>query len=239
MCRQRHTPRQILAVLGLALPLACQTAGPAPGAADAEIYRRAEVERIAWLEREVNRLRTDLEQAEKGMTWLESDLRASRTRAEAVSVTAEARVALARAMERAPWRAAECEEAAEKLAEAERLLQEERVGAAIFFASRARRIADDAVAEARSVEQAHNALFVSGERVNLRQGPSTKSPVVTVLGPSTPVFPERHDGAWVLVRTQRGRVGWIYGSLLRPRGAASSPGPSATTTQSLPEALAR
>jgi hypothetical protein len=228
-----------LAVCGLALPLACSTPAGPPDAADAAIYKRAEAERLAWLESELARLRADLEQAEKTMTWLESDLRNSRTRAEAVSVTAEARVALARARERAPWRAEECDVAAAKLAEAERLLQEERVGAAIFFASRARRIADDVVAEARLVEQARDALFVSGERVNLREAPSTQSPVVAVLEQATPVFPERRSDAWVLVRTQRGRVGWVYASLLRPRGGGAASRSSATTTQSLPEALAR
>lgn len=216
--RRRDTGVGRIAALALAacLPLACQTAAP-PEHADAAIYRRAEAERVAYLEREVARLRADLEQAEKTMTWLESDLRAAKTRAEAVSATAEARVMLERARAAAPWRSAECEDAAAKLAEAERLLQQEHVGAAIFFASRARRIAEDAVAEARSLEGSRQALFVSSERVNLREGPSTGSAVVTVLGASTPVFPERRNGAWVLVRTQSGRVGWVYASLLRPR----------------------
>ena len=53
--------------------------------------------------------------------------------------------------------------------------------------------------------------------MNLRGGPSTTHPVLEVLGEATPVFAERSDGAWTLVRTLSGRVGWIHAGLLVAR----------------------
>ena len=184
---------------------------------DAAVYRRAESQRIEYLEREVERMRADLRQAEEAMIYLESGMRGEHTRADAVSTVAGARVAVESACERAPWRSTDCDEARGKLEEAERQIQRQRMGAAIFFASRAQRIADDVTGEARVVARMGNALFVRGARVNLRSGPSMEDTILRVLTRSTPVFQERRDGEWVLVRTHAGRVGWIYGALLGSR----------------------
>lgn len=184
---------------------------------DAAIYRRAESQRVEYLEREVDRMRADLSQAEEAMIYLESGMRGEHTRADAVSTVAGARVAVESACKRAPWRGADCDEARGKLEESERQIQRNRMGAAVFFASRAQRIADYVAGEARVVARMGNALFVKSERVNLRSGPTTDDTILRVLTRSTPVFQERRDGEWVLVRTHSGRVGWIYGSLLSSR----------------------
>jgi hypothetical protein len=184
---------------------------------DDAIYRRAESQRVEYLEREVERMRADVRQAEDAMIYLESGMRGEHTRADAVSAVAEARVAVEHACERAPWRNSDCEEARSKLKEAERQIQRSRMGAAVFFASRAQRIADDVGSEAQVVARTGNAIFVTGKRVHLRSGPSTDDTILRVLTRSTPVFQERRDGEWVLVRTHSGRVGWIYGSLLNER----------------------
>ena len=47
--------------------------------------------------------------------------------------------------------------------------------------------------------------------------PSTDARVIAVLSDATPVFPERREDDWVLVRTAAGPVGWVHSSLLRPR----------------------
>ena len=57
--------------------------------------------------------------------------------------------------------------------------------------------------------------FVTASRVNLRSGPSTDESVVTVVTEGAPVFPERIEGPWALVRVLSGPVGWIHTSLLR------------------------
>ena len=183
--------------------------------ADAEIYRHAQRVYTRYLEREVQRLRADLQQAEGAMVAIESGLRGVHSRADAVSSLAEARISVERAVRDVPWREAQIEEARGKLIEAERQFQAGHSGSAIFFASRARRIADTLNEEAEQVAGTPGTLFVRRDRVNLRSGPSTQDPVLAELAKSTPVFPERTEGEWTLVRTPSGPVGWVYRSLLR------------------------
>jgi uncharacterized protein YgiM (DUF1202 family) len=162
------------------------------------------------------RLRAELRQAEEAMVTIESGLRGVPTRAEAVSSLAEARIAVERASQRVSWRPAEVREARAKLEEAERQLEAGHSGSAIFFASRARRIAETLSEEADQVAQHASTRFLRGRRVNLRTGPSTDNQVIGVLGEEVLVFPQRRKGAWVLVRTTAGPVGWLHNSLLGP-----------------------
>jgi hypothetical protein len=199
------------------------------------IYEQAGVDRTTQLELEVERLRADLREAEEAMVAIESGLRGVHSRADAVSTLAESRIAVERASRDVPWRRERVLEARQKLVEAERQFQAGHTGSAVFFASRARRIAAALNAEARRVASTPGARFVHGRRVNLREGPSTEDRILHVLVGSTPVFPEREDGEWVLVVTPSGEMGWIHHSLLSDRWSSSSE----TTTQSLPAALAR
>ena len=126
-------------------------------------------------------------------------------------------------------------EARQKLEEAERQFQAGHTGSAVFFASRARRIAVALNKEARSVANTPGARFINGQRVNLRAGSSTEDRVLHILVGGTPVFPDREDGEWVFVLTPSGQVGWVHASLLRDDPFSSSH----TTTQSFPASLAR
>ena len=184
---------------------------------DAEIYREAQTERIHSLEREVARLSSDLAKAESAMVAIESGLRGAQTRADAVSALAEARISVERARTSAPWRRAEIAEATDKLEEAERQFQAGNPGSAVFFASRAQRIADSLREEARRVAGMTEARIVTAPRVNLRAGPSTTDSVLAVLSEATPVLPQRSEGEWVLVRTPDGVAGWVHASLLEMR----------------------
>ncbi len=181
---------------------------------DAEIYRHAQAERIQTLEREVSRLRGDLDEAESAMVAIESGLRGERTRADAVSALAEARISVERARSSTPWRSAEIAEVKERLEEAERQFQAGNPGSAVFFASRAQRIADSLREEAGRVSAAKGTRVVTAPRVNLRAGPSTTDAVLAVLPEATPVLPQRSEGEWVLVRTPDGAAGWVHASLL-------------------------
>jgi hypothetical protein len=200
-----------------------------------EIYERAGIDRTTQLELEIERLRADLREAEGAMIAIESGLRGAHGRADAVSALAESRIAVERASREVPWRGKRVVEAQQKLEEAERQFQAGHTGSAVFFASRARRIAEALIDEAKRVANTPGTRFVNGRRVNLRAGPSKEDRVLLVLVGSTPVFPEREHGEWVLVLTPSGQVGWIHGSLLRDGWSASSE----ATTQSLPASLAR
>jgi hypothetical protein len=214
-----------------------------------EIYARAGIDRAAQLELEraaqfeldhaaeleVERLRADLREAEESMVAIESGLRGVYSRADAVSTLAESRIAVERASQNVPWRGERVLEAQQKIEEAERQFQAGHTGSAVFFASRARRVAAGLNAEAERVASIPGTRFIDGQRVNLRAGSSTEDRVLHVLVGGTPVFPDREDGEWVFVLTPSGQVGWVHASLLRDEQFSSSH----TTTQSFPASLAR
>ena len=184
---------------------------------DVAIYRRAEVDRASRLEAEVKRLRVDLRQAEEAIVLAESGLRGSHSRADAVSSLAEARIQVERAATVAPWRGGMIAEALGKLGEADSQIQEGHFGAALFFVYRSNRIAELLEREARMVRDQSDTQYVRVRGVNLRAGPSTSDRVLGVLSQGTPVFPERREEAWTLVRVASGSVGWVHQSLLRAR----------------------
>jgi hypothetical protein len=199
------------------------------------IYERAGIDRTTQLELEVERLRADLREAEEAMVAIESGVRGVHGRADAVSTLAESRIAVERASRNVPWRRKRVMEAQQKIEEAEQQFQAGHTGSAVFFASRARRIATALNAEAKRVANTPGTRFINGRRVNLRAGPSTEDRILYVLVGSTPVFPERESGEWVLVLTPSGQTGWVHRSLLRDSWSSSSD----TTMQSLPASLAR
>lgn len=206
-------------VLGLAL--ACATppekepllSGAAPPD-EALIYLRAEADRALFLDREVERLRRDLDAAEEALVAIESGLRSSYNRATAVSALAEARISLQRAEAELPYLPEVVDQARGKLARADSQLAEGHLGAAICFATRAQRIAQSAVDDARDASGRPDAHFIAGSRVNLREGPSLEAAIAGQLHRGTPVFPERARDDWLLLRTARGRVGWVHASLV-------------------------
>jgi hypothetical protein len=217
----RRRPRRAapaLAALGLAWACAADSPGsfPEPGipSADRQVYLRADAERARTLEREVTRLRADLVEAERALLAAESGLLGAQSRADAVSAAAAAGVELERARRAAPWQEAALGEARAKLEEAERQIEAGHFGTAFFLASRAERIASQALEEAQAASADPAARRISAGRVNLREGPSLEHGVLAVLGRGTPVFPERSQAEWMLVRTGGGLVGWVHASLV-------------------------
>jgi len=208
----------LLALLCWTIPTACTSPPPpapqqVPSVEIAE--RRANREQIERLEHEVDRLRADLRQAEETLIAAESGLRTATTRADAVSSVADARIQVERATDRAPWRSREIKEAREKLQEAERQLKQGGFSSAIFFASRAQRAASMLVMEAEAAEAMQGLLKVSVAWANLRERPSTTAGISEVLMAKTPVYAEKSEGAWYLVRTPWGKVGWMHHSVLK------------------------
>jgi SH3 domain-containing protein len=226
-----------VALASLSLALGCQTEPfkglvdrlrpgspppPAPAAPpvqstaiESEVLARAQMERTEFLEREVERLHADLQQAERSIVELESGLRDLHTRADAVSAVAEARVALDRVSKSVPWQRQRVAEARAKLEEADRQLASDHLGAAVFFASRAQRITESLQTENDQVAKWDVRCVVRGDRVNLRSGPSPDAKVVGVLASEMPLYPERELPDWTLVRTPEGRIGWVNKALLK------------------------
>ncbi|HMB77863.1 MAG TPA: SH3 domain-containing protein [Kiloniellaceae bacterium] len=68
-------------------------------------------------------------------------------------------------------------------------------------------------------------LYIQGDRVNLRQDPSTKAPVILRLDRGHQVFELQRQGAWVNVGIDGGggRDGWVHGSLVGPQGPDGMP----------------
>lgn len=223
--------QRALAIASLCALTGCQSLGiPAPDfrallgkqepaydgpTIESDVYRRAELTRSEFFEREVERLRADLRQAEESIVAMESGLRGFQSRADAVSALAEARIALDRVERKVPWREQQVREARAKLSEAADQLDRGHVGSAVFFASRAQRITASLLDEARQVEEWSDRRLIDGKRVNLRAGPSLAHHVIDRLAESTPVFPERAHADWRLVRTPSGQVGWVHESLLQ------------------------
>ena len=186
-----------------------------PPLEDIVIYHRAESDRADQLSLEVSRLRADLRRAEETLVMVESGLRGNHTRANAVSAIAETRILVKRTAEHAPWRLDNIRLAQSKLSEADRQIQQNNPGAALFFVYRARRIAEVIQLEVQIVSEQTDAYFVSSEKANLRAGPTTNDSVLRVLSKLTPVFAERSEGDWMLVRVISGSAGWIHKSLIR------------------------
>ncbi len=193
---------------------ACARERLASDDSQAELFRQAETDRAENLEREIERLQADLEKAEAALVEAESGLAANHSRADAVSSLAVTRIQVERAAARAPWRADLVAGARQKIAEAERQVEEGRFGTALFFVYRARRVADAILLEAEQVRQSPNAQMIRAERVNLRAGPSTDDLVLSVLTARTPVIEQAREGEWTLVQVIGGPAGWIHRQLL-------------------------
>ncbi len=180
-------------------------------------------ERLARLTQENAKLQADLEAAEAALVEAELRLSGSHTRADAVSTLAMTRIQVERAMSLAPWRADEIKVARTKLDEAARQVEENRFGAALFFVSRARRVAESILAETDDGEVG----LIGVQRVNLRAGPSTRESILSVLSFGTQVLLQGVEGEWVLVQVSEGPVGWIHRRFVNTQSSTRNEGPAA------------
>lgn len=184
---------------------------------ESQLALRVEADRAARLEREVETLRQDLRLAGQSLIGIESGLKGSHSRADAVAALAEARILVERASGRNPWRADALRSARERLEEADRHVAAGNFGSAVFFASRAHRISERLIEEEAQLSATAGILQVDVARLNLRGGPSTSHAVIATLSERTPLHPEGRVDQWQRVRTLDGRVGWVHRSMVSER----------------------
>ena len=211
-CSKRPRVAQLTSV-ALAAWLAGAGCADAPRrrAAAADPCRAADTQQVAALVAEIARLRADLEQAEHSLRDAASGLEQGLTMADAVSALAEARVRTEGAAQAAPWRRGELREAQLKLEEADRQIQAGHYGSAVFFATRARGIANRVSSQAMASPDVRR---VRVKRANVRSGPSRGHEVVGVLPRDTAVLREQVKGEWVRVKMPSGASAWIHAELL-------------------------
>ena len=58
-------------------------------------------------------------------------------------------------------------------------------------------------------------ITIAGSRVNIRKGPGTNYPIITSLVRGTSVKAIGKQGRWYQIELPDGRIGWVYGSLVR------------------------
>ena len=199
-------------------------------APDAELEAQFSVMRMRLLERDARvaqmQAALDMERTEVVRTM--AKLQSQASRAQAASEMAEAELAL-RALAEAGLEEGEQEHAAgtELLVRSGVAFGEGNYEGAVYLASRARTMANTAVARLRSVvERAPRdgetlfsvALALRVERrSNLRQGPGTDFGVVSVLDEGTAVSGLSFSGDWIFVAVPGGEEGWIFHSLVGVR----------------------
>ncbi len=179
---------------------------------DRDTYRTINRYRAAKLARDARRLQDALERAEQALTADGSSV--GYTSADAISALAEAQVQVQGEAAQVPWRRREFSQVKEHLATAKRHIDERNYSAAMYFVYRANQTMEEIREEARLVRGNPAVLYVKGKRVNMRAGPSTDEPVITVIPRNDPVLLEQKSELWRLVRTPGGYLGWIYAPLL-------------------------
>ncbi len=98
---------------------------------------------------------------------------------------------------------------------------------AVEFTEQAREFIDTAES---NLENQHSYLIVAKEipfdspislrvkaRSNLREAPDRRSKILKVLEKETPVIAHAYQGQWVRVETQKGKIGWVFRTLLMER----------------------
>ena len=182
------------------------------GLFDEASYRRAEAERAEFYEREVERLRADLPQAEASLVAMESGLRGFHTGGRGLRAGRGAHRPRAGEPERAlapGSRGGGARQARGGLAAAPGGARRARPCSSRRAPSAS---TENLRAEVRQVAGWEQKSLVVGDAVELRTAPSGEADVVDTLVAQTPVFPERSQNSWTLVRTPSGRIGWVRAS---------------------------
>lgn len=183
-------------------------------AAESADLQRAYRERMLLLETLMDRQRLEYRALSDEVKTLEATFGIGMSRAEAVTYLAEAEILLRRARDDARIDRLRLDSAQDKLADAKSHLDRGNIGAAVFVAHLARRLARVPLADSRDTDEV---LRVRSERANLRAGPTLDSRIVAVLDKDAQVYKTAQLGKWILGYTSNWHVGWISNKVLAPK----------------------
>ena len=226
--------RMLSSVVTLAL---CACAAPVPQepppavAAQVQLVRDPELERqltqleIQLMERDaqIEHLNARLEQALKEVVATMARLRSLATRAEAASAMAEADVML-KSIGDSGRSSPELRQASWFMEQSSAEFQRKNFGGALYLANQAKATArlhapGSGVGEVRPGEVAFAApvKLRASMDVNVRVGPGMNFPVAFVTDSGSALSGLSSLGEWVRVKTEAGKEGWVFGSLVRRR----------------------
>jgi hypothetical protein len=187
----------------------------------AELEKKSLLLEIAVRERDeykyqAENYRKDLEYVEQQFIRVESRIRKTETRADAISATAEARIMLdqARSSEKIPAQSPLLRESLSKLTDAEIQLEKGNYGGAVFFAQRSLKLAEQGRREAALRDTRDRVRLTSASEVNFREGPGTDYPVLRVLDMGDVLIVVEERESWVKARTTDSLEGWVHRSLI-------------------------
>lgn len=161
--------------------------------------------------------RNDLEYAEQQFIRVESQIRKTETRADAITATAEARIILEQARSQGRitedskiWR-----EATEKLGDAEQQLKRGNYGGAVFFAQRTVRLLEQAERQTELGLGTDEFWQTTKAGVNFRSGPGRDHGVLRTLNSGEILLFIKEENSWLKARTSVDRLeGWVHRSLV-------------------------
>jgi hypothetical protein len=161
------------------------------------------------LQGELDHTRSTLEYAERQFISLEQGLQTNQTKASAVAVLAEARLAYDKIVREDPQavKRANMRQALEKLEQSDQLLPTGRYAASVYFAKRAIRLIEEHEAEQQRVR------IISVDKANLRKGPGLKYSVVAKITLGTVLVEVENRSPWYKIETRAGLSGWIHESV--------------------------
>jgi hypothetical protein len=177
---------------------------------------------------QIQRLRTQLDDATREVVRSMARLQTVASRAEAASAMAEAEVALEQLRTAAGGRETlEIEQVVHLLEQSTAAFNEQNYGGSLYLANRAKGFAGAGRGRLMGVGQesllpgevvfAESLQLRTVTRSNVRGGPGTDFNVVVTLDSGAAVVGHSHLGQWVRISMEDGRSGWIFQSLVEGR----------------------
>jgi hypothetical protein len=166
------------------------------------------IEANGYLQSELEHTQSVLEYAERQFISLEQGLQTNQTKASAVAVQAEARLAYDKVVREDPLakNRSNVKGALEKLQRSDQLLPTGRYAASVYFAKRAIRLLEEH-------EDEHLIRIISVEKANLRNGPGLDYNVVAKMPLGTVLVELENRAPWYKIETRTGVSGWVHESV--------------------------